>query len=233
MARDLALARSTGGRLHVLHASCAATVELVRRARADGVAVTLEATPQHLTLTEECCAGGDPTFKVNPPLRTQADVDALRAGLPDGTVDAVATDHAPHPAAAQGPALRRGAPGHGRPRDRAGRGADRPRRPGGGVASSRRWPRCPGGRLGSPASPRQGRPVAPGEPANLAVVDPARSWTVDPGRAAQPVPQHALRRPPPAGPGAPHAARRRAGGGGRGGPAVTQVDGARAGRSRR
>ncbi len=98
VARDLALARRTGGRYHVLHLSCAESAALVRAAKAQGVRVTAECTPQHLVLTDEMCAGFDPAFKMNPPLREQADVDALRAALLDGTIDAIATDHAPHTA---------------------------------------------------------------------------------------------------------------------------------------
>ena len=98
VARDLQLAKLTGGRYHVLHLSCAASAELVRAAKADGVRVTAECTPQHLVLTDESCAHFDPVFKMNPPLREQADVDALRAALLDGTIDAIATDHAPHAA---------------------------------------------------------------------------------------------------------------------------------------
>jgi dihydroorotase len=96
VARDLQLAKRTGGRYHVLHMSCTASAALVRAAKADGVRVTAECTPQHLVLTDETCAGFDPSFKMNPPLREQADVDALRAALIDGTIDAIATDHAPH-----------------------------------------------------------------------------------------------------------------------------------------
>jgi len=96
VARDLQLARRTGGRYHVLHMSCATSAELVRAAKAEGVRVTAECTPQHLVLTDEACAGFDPSFKMNPPLREQADVDALRAAVADGTIDAIATDHAPH-----------------------------------------------------------------------------------------------------------------------------------------
>jgi dihydroorotase len=94
--RDLALARLTGGRYHVLHLSAAQSLALVRAAKAEGVRVTCECTPQHLVLTDASCAGFDPVFKMNPPLREQADVDALRNGLVDGTIDAIATDHAPH-----------------------------------------------------------------------------------------------------------------------------------------
>jgi dihydroorotase len=94
--RDIALARMTGGRIHFQHLSTAGSVELVRRAKAAGLQVTAEATPHHFTLTDACCASYDPVFKVHPPLRTDADVEAVRAGLADGTVDAIATDHAPH-----------------------------------------------------------------------------------------------------------------------------------------
>src|SRR6185312_13521496 len=96
VARDLQLAKRTGGRYHVLHMSCAVSADLVRAAKAAGVRVTAECTPQHLVLTDESCAGYDPSFKMNPPLREQADVDGLRAALLDGTIDAIATDHAPH-----------------------------------------------------------------------------------------------------------------------------------------
>lgn len=112
VARDLALARETGARLHLAHLSTAGAVELVRRAKADGLAVTAEVAPHHLALTDEWVAGSrtcawetepaprvmayDSATKVNPPLRTAADVRACWAGLADGTIDAIATDHAPH-----------------------------------------------------------------------------------------------------------------------------------------
>jgi len=96
VARDIALARLTGGRLHVAHLSTAGAVALVRDAKADGLPVTAEATPHHLFLTEESVAGYGTNAKMAPPLRTRADVDALRAALADGTIDALATDHAPH-----------------------------------------------------------------------------------------------------------------------------------------
>jgi dihydroorotase len=96
VARDLALVRLTGGRLHVCHLSSAGSVELVRRAKAEGLRVTAEVTPHHLVFTEEDLRTYDTNFKVNPPLRTAEDRDALRRGLADGTIDAVATDHAPH-----------------------------------------------------------------------------------------------------------------------------------------
>ncbi|QIG43484.1 dihydroorotase [Nocardioides anomalus] len=97
IARDVLLAEHVGSRLHVCHVSTAGSVELIRWAKAKGVAVTAEACPHHLLLTDELAATYDPIYKVNPPLRTGADVEALRAGLADGTIDIVATDHAPHP----------------------------------------------------------------------------------------------------------------------------------------
>ncbi|MGZ4188799.1 MAG: dihydroorotase [Actinomycetota bacterium] len=97
VARDLALARLTGGRLHVPHVSTAGTVELIRAAKTRGVRVTAEATPHHLALTDDLVSGYDPVYKVAPPLRTREDVDALRRALADGTIDCLATDHAPHP----------------------------------------------------------------------------------------------------------------------------------------
>ncbi|ROS74532.1 dihydroorotase [Cellulomonas sp. PhB143] len=96
IARDVLLAEHVGSRLHVCHLSTARSVDIVRWAKSRGVDVTAEVTPHHLVLTDELARGYDPTFKVNPPLRTQADVDAVRDGLADGTIDIVATDHAPH-----------------------------------------------------------------------------------------------------------------------------------------
>jgi dihydroorotase len=94
--RDIALARQAGVRYHVAHASTAGTVELVRRAKQEGLPVTTEVTPHHLLLTEEMCASYDPNFKVNPPLRSHADLQACLEGVRDGTVDCLVTDHAPH-----------------------------------------------------------------------------------------------------------------------------------------
>ncbi len=96
IARDVLLAAHVGSRLHVCHVSTHGSVEIIARAKLDGVAVTCEVTPHHLLLTDECVTGYDPLVKVNPPLRTTEDVEALRAGLADGTIDAIATDHAPH-----------------------------------------------------------------------------------------------------------------------------------------
>ncbi|MFO7899528.1 MAG: dihydroorotase [Planctomycetota bacterium] len=97
IARNIILARLTGARLHVAHVSTAGGVELVRRGKQAGAAVTAEVTPHHFTLTDECVRTYDPVYKMNPPLRTRADVDALREGLRDGTIDVIASDHAPHP----------------------------------------------------------------------------------------------------------------------------------------
>jgi dihydroorotase len=97
IARDVLLAAHVGSRLHVCHVSTRGSVDIVRLAKQRGLPVTAEVTPHHLLLTEELAATYDPVYKVNPPLRTQADVEALREGLADGTIDIVATDHAPHP----------------------------------------------------------------------------------------------------------------------------------------
>jgi dihydroorotase len=97
IARDVLLAEHVGSRLHICHLTTAGGVEIIRWAKARGINVTAEVTPHHLLLTDELARSYDPIFKVNPPLRTDADVHALRAGLADGTIDIVATDHAPHP----------------------------------------------------------------------------------------------------------------------------------------
>ena len=97
IARDILLAEHVNSKLHICHLTTAGGVELVRAAKARGVQVTAEVTPHHLLLTDELIVGYDAVYKVNPPLRTSADVVALRAGLADGTIDIVATDHAPHP----------------------------------------------------------------------------------------------------------------------------------------
>lgn len=94
--RDIALCRRTGAPVHFLHMSTAGSVELIRRAKADGLPVTAEAAPHHFSLTDACLANYDTVFKVHPPLRTDDDVAAVKRGLADGTIDAIATDHAPH-----------------------------------------------------------------------------------------------------------------------------------------
>ena len=97
IARDVLLAKHVGARLHVCHVSTAGSVDVIRWAKARGIDVTAEVTPHHLLLTEQLASGYDARFKVNPPLRRDEDVLALRAALADGTIDIVATDHAPHP----------------------------------------------------------------------------------------------------------------------------------------
>jgi dihydroorotase len=97
IARDCLLAAHVGSALHICHVSTAGSVEIIRWAKSKGWRVTAEVTPHHLLLTDELAAGYDPVFKVNPPLRTAADVAELRRALADGTIDCVATDHAPHP----------------------------------------------------------------------------------------------------------------------------------------
>jgi len=101
IARDILIADHVKSRLHICHLTTAGGVEIIRWAKARGMDVTAEVTPHHLLLTDESALSYDPIFKVNPPLRTQRDVEALREGLADGTIDIVATDHAPHPAEAK------------------------------------------------------------------------------------------------------------------------------------
>jgi dihydroorotase len=101
IARDVLLAAHVDAALHICHVSTAGSVEIIRWAKSKGWRVTAEVTPHHLLLTDDLAGDYDPVFKVNPPLRTKADVDALRQGLADGTIDCVATDHAPHPVEAK------------------------------------------------------------------------------------------------------------------------------------
>ncbi len=157
VARDLTLARLTGGRYHVLHMSSGQSAALVRAAKADGVRVTAECTPQHLVLTDAACASFDPVFKMNPPLREQADVDALRAALVDGTIDAIATDHAPHAPETKDGALRGSATRHARGRDRARRRAHDARRAGHHFARARARRNVVAAGAASPASTSQAR----------------------------------------------------------------------------
>ncbi|USS93699.1 dihydroorotase [Fructilactobacillus ixorae] len=109
LARDLELARVTGVHYHVCHVSTARSVALIRRAKADGVHVTAEVSPHHLLLNDEMIQADDPLFKMNPPLRSSTDAQALLAGLQDGTIDMIATDHAPHTKADKGTSFTDGA----------------------------------------------------------------------------------------------------------------------------
>jgi dihydroorotase len=96
VARNILIAREMGTRVHIAHVSTEGSLKLIRQAKSEGVKVSCEVTPHHLTLTEKAVMGYDTNAKVNPPLRTQSDIDALLEGLKDGTIDAIATDHAPH-----------------------------------------------------------------------------------------------------------------------------------------
>lgn len=182
-ARDLALARLTGGRLHLLHLSTQGSVALVRAAKAEGgVRVTAEATPHHLCLTDAEAAAYDAVFKVNPPLRGPADVAAVRAGLGDGSLDAIATDHAPHPQQSKEEPFEWAPPGM-IGLETALAVALTHLCPAMGIAQV--LARCswqPAAIAGLAA--RHGGPVAPGRPANLCVIDPGATWVVDPAASA-------------------------------------------------
>jgi dihydroorotase len=93
---DMELAARAHGSIHIAHVSCRETVDMIRKAKKEGMAVTCETAPHYFTLTDECCATYDTNTKMNPPLRTKEDAEAVKAGLADGTIDAIATDHAPH-----------------------------------------------------------------------------------------------------------------------------------------
>jgi dihydroorotase len=182
--RDIALARLTGARIHFLHLSTAGSVAMVAAARAGGLAVTAEAAPHHFTLTDAACAGYDPTFKVHPPLRTAADVAAVKEGLASGVIDAIATDHAPHTPESKE-----------LPFDQAPPGmlgleyalalaftelVDGPTTMSEvDVIARMSWQPAAIAGMG-----HHGRPVAAGEPANLCVIDPTVRWTIDAGGGA-------------------------------------------------
>lgn len=175
IARDCLLAGHVGSRLHVCHVSAAGSVDLLRWAKARGIQVTAEVTPHHLLLTDAEVASWDPVYKVNPPLRTAADVAALRAGLADGTLDAVATDHAPHSVEDKETEWGAARPGM------LGLQTALPVVAGLGLLS---WAEIAERMSAAPARigrlTGQGRPVAPGEPANLTLVDPDARWTLEP-----------------------------------------------------
>jgi dihydroorotase len=178
IARDVLLAEHVGSRLHVCHVSTAGSVDIIRAAKARGVDVTAEVTPHHLLLTEQSVTSYDPVFKVNPPLRSDSDVAALRAGLADGTIDAVATDHAPHPVEDKDCEWDAAAMGMLGLETALGVVAQAMVETGlldwAGVADRMSYRPARIGRLEG-----QGRPIAVGEPANLVLVDPARPTTVD------------------------------------------------------
>jgi dihydroorotase len=183
VARDIELCAVTGTPVHFLHCSAAGTVDLVRAAKARGLPVTAEVAPHHFALTDACCEGFDPMFKVHPPLRTAADVAAIRAGLADGTIDAIATDHAPHTPESKERPFEEAPPGM--------LGLETAlavtitERVAPGILSLAdalallSWkPAAIAGLAG------QGRPIEAGNPANLVVFDPTHEWRVDAHRLA-------------------------------------------------
>ena len=180
VARDVLLAEHVGSRIHVQHLSTAGSVEIVRWAKARGIAVTAEVTPHHLLLTHEEARSYDPLFKVNPPLRTQEDVDAVRAALADGTIDIVATDHAPHPA--EDKDCEWAAAAFGMIGLETAVGIVQQVMVDSGLLSWRDVARVMSetpahiGRV----SHAHGRPLTPGEPANITLIDPHAVYTVDP-----------------------------------------------------
>ncbi len=178
--RDIELVRLTGAPLHILHLSTARSIELVRAAKADGLPVTAEATPHHISLTDELLAGYSSLYKVNPPLRTMADVDAVRAGLADGTIDAIATDHAPHAPETKEQPLDQAPPGMLGLETALGVSLASLDMPILDVVAALTWK--PAAIAG--VADQHGRPVAPGEPANLTVFDPDEKWQVVPAELA-------------------------------------------------
>jgi len=178
--RDIALARLTAGRVHFQHLSTRRSVELVAAAKAEGLPVTCEATPHHFTLTDESCASYDPVFKVNPPLRTEDDVAAVRAGLAGGVIDCIATDHAPHPPEAKEQPFDQAPPGMLGLETALALALTHLDLPIADLLALLSW--SPAALLGVRA--RHGGPIEAGRPANLCVVDPAATWAVDPAALA-------------------------------------------------
>jgi dihydroorotase len=174
--RDLALARQSGAPLHLLHLSTARAVEAVRLAKRAGARVTAEVTPHHLALTEDMVRGYDPAFKVNPPLRSKADLSALREGIEDGTIDAIATDHAPHSAELKQVSFCDAAPGMVGLETALAVALSEVGLPLARALALMSWQ--PAGVAG--LAGRHGGPVAAGAVANLCVVDPGRTWVVEP-----------------------------------------------------
>ena len=178
--RDIELVRLTGAPAHFLHLSTVRSVDLVRAAKADGLPVTAEATPHHISLTDELLRSYSAIFKVNPPLRTMGDVEAVREGLADGTIDAIATDHAPHVAETKEQPLDQAPPGMLGLETALGVAVAHLDMPLGDIVAALSW---------KPASiaglaDRHGRPIEVGGPANLTAFDPAEEWDVVPARLA-------------------------------------------------
>ena len=180
VARDVALAQLTGAPVHFLHLSTAMAIAMVRAAKAAKVAVTAEAAPHHFTLTDELVSSYDPVFKVNPPLRPQADVDAVRAALTDGTIDAIATDHAPHAQEAKELPFDQAPPGMLGLETSLALALTVLELPLERVLGLLSWQPA---RIAG-LSGQHGGPVAEGAAANLVVIDPEAIWVVEPVRLA-------------------------------------------------
>ncbi|MDO8632603.1 MAG: amidohydrolase family protein, partial [Phycisphaerales bacterium] len=177
--RDIALCRETGARYHVAHISTAKAVELVRRAKSEGLPVTTEVCTHHLMLTDEACAQADPNTKMHPPLRPQADVAACRHGLLDGTIDCIVTDHAPHTAEEKSAGFLKAPAGIVGLETAVGIAAKAM------IESDLAdWPQLIGWLTAGPARVlrREGHTLEIGHAADLTLIDPNRRWTVDPDR---------------------------------------------------
>ena len=173
--RDIALARLTRARIHFQHLSTDGSVAMVRAAKAGGMAVSCEATTHHFTLTDERCSTYDPVFKVNPPLRTAADVAAVKVGLADGTIDCIATDHAPHTPDAKEQPFDEAPPGMLGLETALGLALTELDLDVQDVVALLSW--RPAQLLG--VEDRHGGPILEGRRANLCVFDPEEEWTVD------------------------------------------------------
>ncbi len=182
--RDLALARLTGGRLHLCHLSAAGSVDLVRRAKAAGLRVTAEVTPHHLAFSDEDLVTYDTNFKVNPPLRTVEDRDALRAAIADGTIDAIATDHAPHAVEEKEAEFDQAPPGTIGLETALAAVLTNLVEPGLMPLSRaiEAMSTAPARILGAAD---HGGPIEPGRPANLVAFDPGADWVVEPPFASR------------------------------------------------
>jgi dihydroorotase len=178
--RDLTLARLTGARMHFLHLSTAGSLAGIRAAKASGLAVSAEVAPHHFTLTDAAVASYDPVFKVNPPLRTDVDVAAVKAALVDGVVDAIATDHAPHSQESKEVPFDQAPPGMLGLETALGLTFTEVDLPVERTLALLSWQPAAIAGLGA----EHGGPVAAGRPANLCVIDPAARWVVDPATMA-------------------------------------------------
>ncbi len=178
--RDIELVRITGASMHFLHLSTARSVELVRAAKRDGLPITAEVTPHHLSLTQELLSSYDSVYKVNPPLRSAEDIRALKVGLLDGTIDAIATDHAPHPRRDKEMSLDMAPPGMLGLETALGVVMAYGDLEIKDVVSLLSWNPARIAKIDA----NHGRPVAVGESANICVFDPDLAWSVDIERLA-------------------------------------------------